>query len=243
MHYYCHHIGDYHRDTAHLSILEHGVYRLLMDSYYSTERALPADLSVLCRIVRAVSKTEREAVATVSKMFFVQVDHALQHKRIDRELEDYHVKIQQASKAGRASAAKRQSVTNDQRPFNARSTPVEIPLERNGNGEGNGTATNQYPVSNNQEPITKIKKAKEPKITDEEWMASLKANSDYHGINIDTEYRRAAEWIAKNPGRQLSRPFFINWLSKAEKPLAIKPKPAQTSCLGPMFLTKGHSCL
>lgn len=63
---------------------------------------------------------------------------------------------------------------------------------------------------------------KAPKITDEEWMASLKANPDYKGINIDAEYRRAADWIAKNPGRQLSRPFFTNWLSKCEKPLTIK---------------------
>lgn len=63
---------------------------------------------------------------------------------------------------------------------------------------------------------------KAPKLTDEEWMASLKANPDYKGINIDAEYRRAADWIAKNPGRQLSRPFFTNWLSKCEKPLTIK---------------------
>ena len=87
------------------------------------------------------------------------------------------------------------------------------------------------------------KKPKVPKIPDDEWMASLKANPEYSGINIDSEFRRASEWIAKNPGRQLSRPFFTNWLSKCEKPLTIKPKPVQTSCLGPMFLPKGHSCL
>lgn len=162
MHYYSHHVGDYHRDTAHLSILEHGVYRLLMDSYYSTERALPADVPILCRIVRAVSKAEREAVANVAKLFFIECDGALKHNRIERELESYNTKIQQASEAGRASAAKRQSVTNSQRPFNDRSTTVEIPLERKGNEHGNGTATIHDPITMIHDPITKEDKKPKP---------------------------------------------------------------------------------
>jgi len=80
---------------------------------------------------------------------------------------------------------------------------------------GNGTVS---------EPAKKpAKKPKAQKLTDEEWMASLKTNPEYLGINIDAEFRRAAEWIAKKPGRQLSRPFFTNWLSKCEKPLTLKP--------------------
>lgn len=219
MHYYSHHVGDYHRDTAHLSILEHGVYRLLMDSYYSTERALPADVPILCRIVRAVSKAERDAVASVAKLFFIECDGVLKHNRIERELEAYNAKIQQASDAGRASAAKRQSVTNGQRPFNDRSTTVEIPLERNGNEQGNESSTIQEPVTSNQYP--KAKKAK-PAATDEEWLISLEADETYKGIPIRQELGKMQRWCQTN-GKQASRPRFVNWLNRVEKPLTIKP--------------------
>jgi uncharacterized protein YdaU (DUF1376 family) len=226
MHYYSHHVGDYHRDTAHLSILEHGVYRLLMDSYYSTEHPLPADHAVLCRIVRAVSKAEREAVLMVSSTFFINDGGMLKHNRIERELEAYHIQRQQCSQAGKASAAKRNSVTKVQRAFNGRSTGVDSPLERNVNERVNGISTNQEPVTSNHKPVTKKeKKPKAPPMTDEEWIASLKSSPEYSGINIDSEFRRASDWISKNPDRKMSRSFFTNWLDRCEKPLTIKPKP------------------
>lgn len=235
MHYYSHHVGDYHRDTAHLSILEHGVYRLLMDSYYSTERPLPSDHAVLCRIVRAVSKAEREAVMMVTALFFVNNDGFLKHNRIERELEAYQAQRKQCSEAGKASAAKRNSTTKGQRPFNARSTPVDSPLERNLNGEVNESSTNHEPVTSNHKPVTTNKKSKRtPPMTDEEWMTSLKTNPDHEGKNIDAEFRRASEWVSKQPDRKMTRQFFNNWINRCEKPLAIKPavKPFRPqSCL------------
>jgi uncharacterized protein YdaU (DUF1376 family) len=43
MHHYQHHIGDYRRDTMHLTLLEHGVYRQLIDLYYLQEKPLDAN--------------------------------------------------------------------------------------------------------------------------------------------------------------------------------------------------------
>ena len=43
MNYYKRHIGDYLKDTAHLSLLEHGVYARLLDVYYTRETAIPDD--------------------------------------------------------------------------------------------------------------------------------------------------------------------------------------------------------
>jgi Protein of unknown function (DUF1376) len=40
MYYYQHHIGDYRKDTSHLSLIEHGIYRQLLDLYYITEKPL-----------------------------------------------------------------------------------------------------------------------------------------------------------------------------------------------------------
>jgi uncharacterized protein YdaU (DUF1376 family) len=69
MNYYERHLGDYARDTAHLSILEHGVYTLLLDRYYATEQPIPADQAH--RVARARSREEKAAVDAVLSEFFV----------------------------------------------------------------------------------------------------------------------------------------------------------------------------
>ena len=43
MNYYERHIGDYLKDTSHLSLLEHGVYTRLMDVYYTKETGIPKE--------------------------------------------------------------------------------------------------------------------------------------------------------------------------------------------------------
>ena len=86
-------------------------------------------------------------------------------------------------------------------------------------------------VSEPQEKGAKRKPSK-PQMTDEQWMSELKTNPDFTGINIDAEFRRAAEWVSKKPDQKMTRRFFQNWLSKCEKPLTIKPKINQPqSCL------------
>lgn len=85
MNYYPHHLGDYAKDTGHLSLLEHGAYRLLLDRYYSTEKPLPRDES-LYRTCRARSKPEREAVDAVLREFFEERDDAYFQSRAEREI-------------------------------------------------------------------------------------------------------------------------------------------------------------
>ena len=85
--FYKHFLGDYGRDTGHLTIMEHGAYRLLLDHYYSTERALPPDLPTLCHIARAKSKVEREAVDRVAGEFFpIGEDGQRHNRRADQEI-------------------------------------------------------------------------------------------------------------------------------------------------------------
>ena len=59
MNYYEHHLGDYVRDTAHLSMLEDAAYRRLLDAYYIREAPLPTDVRDCCKPARAQSKPER----------------------------------------------------------------------------------------------------------------------------------------------------------------------------------------
>lgn len=86
MNFYRHYIGDFQRDTGHLSLAERGAYRALMDYYYATERAIPNDLDALCRVAGAVNPQERKAVKGAMGMFEVR-DGLLWHKRIEAELE------------------------------------------------------------------------------------------------------------------------------------------------------------
>ena len=70
MNFYKRYIGDYQRDTGHLSVLEHGAYTLLLDAFYATERPLPENKNTLYRLVRANTKREREAVDFVLSEFW-----------------------------------------------------------------------------------------------------------------------------------------------------------------------------
>lgn len=92
MNYYERHLGDYARDTGHLSILEHGVYTLLLDRYYASEKPLPADVRECCKLARAASKPERDAVAYVLREFFELRETGHHNKRADGEIERFQEK-------------------------------------------------------------------------------------------------------------------------------------------------------
>jgi uncharacterized protein YdaU (DUF1376 family) len=87
--HYRHHLGDYAKDTAHLSLLEHGVYGQLMRRYYASEQPLPADEADVCRWIGARSGPERAAVKNVLKDFFELQSDGYHQKRIDAEIAEY----------------------------------------------------------------------------------------------------------------------------------------------------------
>lgn len=71
MNYYKRHIGDYMKDAAHLTLLEHGVYSRLLDVYYTREGGIP-DASAE-RLVSARLPDEIAAVRQILQEFFVLV--------------------------------------------------------------------------------------------------------------------------------------------------------------------------
>lgn len=86
MNFYKHYIGDFQRDTNHLSLTERGAYLALMHHYYATETPLPVELDQLCRIAGAITSAERKSVK-VAMGFFDPTDSGLTHDRIEAELE------------------------------------------------------------------------------------------------------------------------------------------------------------
>lgn len=89
MHYYTRHLGDYTMSTAHLSMIEHGAYTLLLDQHYATEKPLPTDMNMLCRILRASSKVEVAAIKAVLEQFWTLTDTGWVQKRAQEEMLRY----------------------------------------------------------------------------------------------------------------------------------------------------------
>ena len=99
MNYYERHLGDYAKDTAHLSMLEHGAYNLLLDRYYSTETGIPA--SQAHRLARARTKEEKQAVDDILAEFFTLSGDVWINKRSDEEIIKAQAKINAAKENGK----------------------------------------------------------------------------------------------------------------------------------------------
>lgn len=87
MHSYDRHIGDYLKDTAHLSLLEHGVYTRLLDVYYTREAPLPEDR--VARLIGARTEPETQALQVVLQEFFELRDGHWHQNRCDETIEAY----------------------------------------------------------------------------------------------------------------------------------------------------------
>tara|TARA_R110000868_G_C10960892_1_gene768480 strand:- start:3741 stop:4403 length:663 start_codon:yes stop_codon:yes gene_type:complete len=124
--YYKHHLGDYAKDTPHLTLLEHGAYRVLMDAYYIAEKPLTLDMERLYAIVRATRPAERKVVDSVLAEFFIKDETGYHHKRIDEELEKYQEKATQNKANGNRGGRPKitQSVSKDEPKNNLSHKPV-----------------------------------------------------------------------------------------------------------------------
>jgi uncharacterized protein YdaU (DUF1376 family) len=129
MHYYQFNIGDYQSHTAHLEPLEDLAYRRMLDWCYLHEKPLPFEANEIARIIRL--RDHASIVRDVLNEFFNRYGEGWVCDRVLEEIEHYKAKIEQASKAGKASAERRS---------NARSTDVQ-------------PTNNQEPITNKHKPI------------------------------------------------------------------------------------------
>lgn len=147
MNYVERHFGDWARDTAHLTMLEDGAYNRLVDLYYVREQPLPRELAACCRLVRAISKPERDAVRSVLAEFFHETPDGWAHKRCDAEIERFRNKSGKA----RASANVRWSADRSQSDGNANASADAMRTHNEGNAtRGRGRARSHSPNTNHQ---------------------------------------------------------------------------------------------
>ncbi len=103
---YQHHISDWRRDTAHLSLEQRGAYRELLDWFYFTDGNLPADMQSVCRLLGVQTQSERKAVAEVIRQFFIESNGLLSQKRCESEIAKIKNKSAAASEAAKIKALK-----------------------------------------------------------------------------------------------------------------------------------------
>jgi len=167
MYYYQHHIGDYRKDTAHLTLLEHGIYRQLLDLYYTNEQPLSLDHASNMRLVCVRNADESKAYENVIKDFFVKSEDGFHHKRCDDEILKFHGK----SEKSRDAAHKR---------WANNANALQTHSERNAREDAN-----QEPITNNHKPITnKEHKAQAPKF---DFLKSL--------LELGVEEKNALAWL------------------------------------------------
>lgn len=89
MNHFPFHIGDYAEATGHLSFIEDATYFRCIRKYYSTEKALPREISQVQRLIGAKTKEEKNSVEVVLNEFFILEEDGWHNKRCDQELEKY----------------------------------------------------------------------------------------------------------------------------------------------------------
>jgi uncharacterized protein YdaU (DUF1376 family) len=131
MHYYQLNIGDYKSHTNHLDLMEDLAYRRLLDLYYLHERPLNSGISAVARQI-GMRDYEIE-IKIVLEEFFKLTEDGWTNSRADREIQHYHGKIEQASRAGKASAERRHNkrstdvqLTNNQEPITNKQVDIDI---------------------------------------------------------------------------------------------------------------------
>ena len=160
MNYYEHHMGDYAKDTMHLSLLEHGIYRMLLDRYYSQEGPLPCDVSKVQRLIGARTQEEREAVEAVLDDFFVLTDDGWRNGRADEEIEKAQVKISAARENGRRGGRPKKEPENKQNE--SENNPAETHWVSSGSDLETQPKAHQTPDTRHQTPITPVGADKPP---------------------------------------------------------------------------------
>jgi uncharacterized protein YdaU (DUF1376 family) len=153
MHYFQFEIKEWVSNTAHLTHNEESAYLRLICFYYDSERSFQfGDLPMIFRKCRV----NDDLGMSILNEFF-RLDEELNvwiHDRCDKEIDKYHAKQEQASRAGKASA---------QRKFNARSTDVQPIINQE-------SLINNQLIDNATKVASTTKSAKRGSRLDDNWV-------------------------------------------------------------------------
>ena len=201
MHYYQFNIGDYASHTRHLDLLEDLAYRRLLDLYYLHERPLSNDASVVAKQIGM--RDHAALVRDVLNEFFEPSDEGYASSRADKEIAHFHSKIEQASRAGKASAERR----NNARPTDVQPNNKQEPItnkQETKKESATVVATPEGVTESVWQDFVKHRKAKKAPITPTA-LAGIKREADKASWSLDRAITECvergwtgfkAEWVA-----------------------------------------------
>lgn len=109
-------VADYHGDTTHLDVKEHGAYLLLLMAMWRAGGKLPADDPKLAKLAKCTSEEWAEIRVTVLA-FFRRTGGRLTHKRVSAEIAKY------ADTSAKRKAASEKGVSEKRRKNSASHEP------------------------------------------------------------------------------------------------------------------------
>ena len=231
--WYPRYVGDYHRDTMHLSTLQHGAYCLLMDAYWINQGPLSGDDAQLSQIAK-LSLSDWSAIRSViAKFFIIELGDCpiWRHKRIDKELEKA---LKQ--KESKSLAAKNTNVKRWGKQSHSESVSDSLSESQNGSQNGRSSPSpSPSVVAERERDFPEC--ASNPKLKDVEARAQMiglapwKARDWFDEMEgcgwLDHQKRPVVNWQAilnrvrskwEADGRPMSPP--VNRSAKAKKPSA-----------------------
>lgn len=188
MHWYKRNIGDYSKKAGRLSLLQHGVYTLLIDACYDRERFPTMDEAI--DWTWASSQEEIEAVEFVLRRFFTLEDGVYVQQRIKEEIEEYRKKAENNRRiALEREAARKQKSTS------------RAPLVDDADTKRHLTS-NQEPRTNNQEPNKKY--SPDDLAVAEEMLGLIRVvNPNFKQPNLD-RWANSVRLMRQRDGRPIS---------------------------------------
>lgn len=172
---------------------------------------LPDEPEYLRRVCRIEAIEWARTKDVIFGAFFRLSNGKWHQERAAKEYEKT-VKAYQNKVAGAAKARNRSSDINPD-------TNPDITLLITDNQNQNQNQNHRQSQNQNKKTVG----AKESPPTAESIISELSAMECYKGIDVAREFGKMSAWCAAN-NKQPTRKRFVNWLNRAEKPLASRPQ-------------------
>jgi len=211
MHYYKFNIADYRKDTSHLTTIEHGIYRQLIDWYYLDEKPIPLETQVVSRRLRLGSDMEFSSLQNVLSDFFKEGKTGYVHKRIEVEIKDYQEQVEKNKNNGKLGG----------RPKKTQSVISGLPNESQNN-------PNHKPLTINHKPIDKNKRGSRLSsdfLFTGEWLAFCKQERP-ELEPVQTFEKFKDYWIAQPGQKGVKLDWDATWRNWVRSTNAPKMNPA-----------------
>ncbi len=172
MHYYQFNIADYRKDTTHLTMVEHAIYRQLLDWYYLDEKPIPLETQWVIRRF----PLGYEQVETILQEFFEKREDGWHHDRCDIEINNYQHNAEKNRRNGKLGGRPRKT------------TWVNL-----ANPNETQTKANQEPLTINQELKESTALSGKPDVLLSNGKQKFKADAlqilDFLNIKTGSRYR------------------------------------------------------